>query len=384
MKKLKIVTIVGARPQFIKAAAISRAIQKFYPETIEEIIVHSGQHYDDNMSRVFFEEMSIPEPKYNLEVGSGTHGYQTAEIIRFTEKVLEDEKPGMVLVYGDTNTTLGGALAASKMHIPVAHIEAGLRSFNKSMPEEINRIVTDHVSTLLFSPTVTGIKNLAAEGFDTGALPPYSIDHPGIFHCGDVMYDNALFYSKLAESKSKILDDLKLHGKGFVLCTIHRDSNTDSSERLSAIMASLDQLSRDKNIEFILPLHPRTFKMLPVMIADDLKDRLDANPYLRMTGPVTYFDMLLLEKNCRMIITDSGGVQKESYFFRKPCLVLRSESEWKELMELGTAAIVDADPALIKQAFQSYYNQPPKQFPGIFGDGHAAEFILNELMNFLP
>jgi UDP-GlcNAc3NAcA epimerase len=383
MRKLKIITIVGARPQFIKAAAISRAIRKIYPERIEELIVHSGQHYDDNMSRVFFEEMSIPEPRFNFEVGSGTHGYQTAEIIRFTEQVLIDENPDLVLVYGDTNTTLAGALAASKLNIPIAHIEAGLRSFNKSMPEEINRIVTDHVSTLLFSPTGTGIKNLAAEGFDTAAMPPFSIDHPGIFHCGDVMYDNALYYSQLAESKSTILNDLKLHGKDFVLCTIHRDNNTDSSDRLSAIMASLDQISRDKKIEFIIPLHPRTIKMLPIMLAGDLKDRLDANPFLRMTGPVTYFDMLLLEKNCRMIITDSGGVQKESYFFQKPCLVLRAESEWKELIEIGTAAIVDADPRLIKESFIRYYSQPPVHFPAIFGDGHAAEFILGEVVKFL-
>jgi UDP-GlcNAc3NAcA epimerase len=383
VNKLKIITIVGARPQFIKAAAISRAIRKSYSDKIEEIIVHSGQHYDDNMSRIFFDEMEIPEPKFNLEVGSGTHGYQTAEIIRFTEKVIVEEKPDIVLVYGDTNTTLAGALAASKLHIPVAHIEAGLRSFNKSMPEEINRIVTDHVSTLLFSPTGTGIKNLAAEGFDTGELAPYSIDHPGVFQCGDVMYDNVIYYSHLAESKSHVLDDLKLNGKDFVLCTIHRDSNTDSSERLSKILTSLDQISRDKQIVFILPLHPRTIKMLPVMVADDLKDRLDANPYLRMIGPVTYFDMLLLENQCRMIITDSGGVQKESYFFRKPCLVLRSESEWKELIELGTAAIVDADPKMIKEGFLRYYNNPPEQFPAIFGDGHAAEFILDKLANFL-
>jgi UDP-GlcNAc3NAcA epimerase len=384
MRKLKIITIVGARPQFIKAAAISRAIQKFYPDTVEEIIVHSGQHYDDNMSRVFFEEMSIPEPKYNLDVGSGTHGYQTAEIIRFTEKVLIDEKPGMAMVYGDTNTTLAGALAASKLHIPVAHVEAGLRSFNKSMPEEINRIVTDHVSTLLFSPTETGIKNLVAEGFDINSRPPYTIDHPGVFHCGDVMYDNALFYSQLAEKRSTILNELKLHGKEFILGTIHRDSNTDSSERLSAIMASIDSISRDKQIDFILPLHPRTIKMLPLMLSEGLKDRLDVNPFLRMTGPVTYFDMLLLEKNCRMIITDSGGVQKESYFFRKPCLVLRSESEWKELIELGTATIVDANPERINKAFLNYYSNPPKDFSPVFGDGQAAAFILEQLVKFLP
>lgn len=252
------------------------------------------------------------------------------------------------------------------------------------MPEEINRILTDNVSTLLFSPTGTGIKNLAGEGFEMAALPPFTIDHPGIFHFGDVMYDNALYYSRLAESRSKILDELKLHGKEFVLCTIHRDGNTDSTNRLSAIMASLDQLSRDKKIDFILPLHPRTIKMLPLMLSDDLKDRLDANPYLRMTGPVTYFDMLLLEKNCRMIITDSGGVQKESYFFCKPCLVLRSESEWKELIDLGTATIVDAYPEKISEAFLRYYKRPPEDFPPIFGEGNAAEFILNELVKFLP
>lgn len=384
MTKLKIITIVGARPQFIKAAAISRAIQKFYPETFEEIILHSGQHYDDNMSQVFFEEMSIPKPKFNLEVGSGTHGYQTAEIIRFSEKVLLEEKPDIVIVYGDTNTTLAGALAASKLHIPVAHIEAGLRSFNKSMPEEINRVVCDHLSTLLFSPTETGIKNLVREGFDPGAMPPFSIDHPGTFHCGDVMYDNALYYSLSAEKTSKILDDLNLKGKDFILCTIHRDTNTDSSARLNAIMSSLDEISREQKIEFVLPLHPRTAKTLPVILGRKLGESIKSNPYFRICGPVTYFDMLLLENRCRMIITDSGGVQKESYFFRKPCLVLRSESEWKELIELGTATIVDADTELIADAFQRYYNRPPGQFPAIFGNGQAAEFILRQLLKFLP
>jgi UDP-GlcNAc3NAcA epimerase len=384
MNKLKIITIVGARPQFIKAAAISRAISRLYPEKIEELIVHSGQHYDDNMSRVFFDEMEIPEPKFNLETGSGTHGYQTAEIIRFTEQILLEEKPDMVIVYGDTNTTLAGALAASKLHIPMAHIEAGLRSFNKSMPEEINRVVCDHLSTWLFSPTDTGIKNLAREGFDLNALPPYTIDNPATYHCGDVMYDNALYFSESAEKRSSILTDLSLKGKDFVLCTIHRDSNTDSASRLGAIMGTLDKISRDQEIDFILPLHPRTIKMLPLILEDNLKDRLDANPFLRMTGPVTYFDMILLEKHCRMIITDSGGVQKESYFFRKPCLVLRAESEWKELIELGTATIVDANPEMIRKTFLRYYNQPPEHFPPVFGRGQAAEFILNELLKFLP
>jgi len=384
MNKLKIITIVGARPQFIKAAAVSRAVRKFYPERIHELIIHSGQHYDDNMSRIFFEELEIPEPGFNLEVGSGSHAYQTGEIIRRTEQILIDEKPDMVLVFGDTNTTLAGALAAAKMRIPVAHIEAGLRSFNKSMPEEINRIVSDHISTFLFSPTLTGIKNLTGEGFDPEARPPYSIDHPGIYHCGDVMFDNALYFKQIAEKRSTILGDLGLKEKDFILCTIHRDNNTDSAARLNAVMDTLNEISREKQVIFILPLHPRTTKMLPVMLESKLQECIAANPLFRITGPVSYFDMLVLESHCRLIITDSGGVQKESYFFRKPCLVLRPESEWQELLELGTAAIVDADPHLIREAFDRFQNQPPDQFPPIFGDGKAAEFILDELVKFLP
>ena len=384
MNKLKIITIVGARPQFIKAAAVSRAVRKHYPEKIRELIIHSGQHYDDNMSRVFFEEMEIPRPDYNLEVGSGSHAFQTAEIIRGVEMILLDEKPDMVLVYGDTNTTLAGALAAAKMHIPVAHIEAGLRSFNKSMPEEINRVLCDHLSTFLFSPTLTGFQNLVREGFRADAVQPYSIDKPRIYHCGDVMLDNALYFLQIAEKRSHILDTLFLKDKEYILCTIHRDNNTDSAVRLSAIISSLNEISRERQITIILPLHPRTTKMLPVMLDGKTRESIKANPFFRMTSPVSYFDMLLLESRCRMIITDSGGVQKESYFFRKPCLVLRPESEWKELIELGTAAIVDADPSLILEAFNRFLKQPPDLFPSIFGDGKTAEFILDELVKFLP
>jgi UDP-GlcNAc3NAcA epimerase len=384
MNKFKIVTIVGARPQFIKAAAISRAAGKYFAEKIQEVIIHSGQHYDDNMSRIFFEELEIPEPDYNLEVGSGSHGYQTAEMIRRTEQILLEEKPDVVLVYGDTNTTLAGALAASKLRIPVAHIEAGLRSFNKSMPEEINRVLCDHVSTFLFAPTPTGFKNLVQEGFNPDARPPYSIDNPVIYQCGDVMYDNSLYFHLLAEKRSLILDNLKLREKDFILCTIHRDNNTDSAGRLNAIMGSLDEISRSEKISFILPLHPRTSKMLPILLEDKLHNSILSNPFLQFSGPVTYFDMLMLESHCRMIITDSGGVQKEAYFFRKPCLVLRPESEWKELVELGSAAIVDADTQLIREAFYNYQKQPAFEFPAIFGDGRTAEFILDELVKFLP
>ena len=377
------VTIVGARPQFIKAAAVSRAVRTSFPEMIREVIIHTGQHYDDDMSKVFFKEMEIPEPDYHLEVGSGNHGYQTGEIIRRTEETLLAEKPDVVLVYGDTNTTMAGAIAASKLHFPIAHIEAGLRSFNKSMPEEINRIVCDHLSTFLFSPTHTGIKNLIREGFAEHAKPPFSIDNPGIYHCGDVMLDNALYFTDKAEESSHILEELDLKAKEFVLCTLHRNNNTDSALRLNAIMDTLNEISRGRQIQFILPLHPRTAKMLPVILESGLRESIKANPFFRVTAPVTYFDMLLLESRCRMIITDSGGVQKESYFFRKPCLVLRPESEWKELLEAGTAVITDAEPGKIKLAFDLYYSQPPDRFPPLFGDGKAAEFILGELVKFL-
>jgi UDP-GlcNAc3NAcA epimerase len=380
MNKLKIVTIVGARPQFIKAAALSRAVRTQFSDRIQELIIHTGQHYDDNMSRVFFEEMEIPEPDYNLEVGSGSHGYQTAEIIRRVETILLEEKPGVVLVYGDTNSTLAGALAAAKLHIPVAHVEAGLRSFNKSMPEEINRVACDHMSTYLFSPTKTGYQNLLKEGFDMGTKPPYSIDNPGIYHCGDVMLDNALHFTKIAEQKSHILEDLGIKENNFILCTIHRDHNTDSTIRLNAIIDTLNEISLKSKLHFTLPLHPRTTKMLPALLETSLQKNIASNPFFKIIAPVTYFDMLMLESRCRMIITDSGGVQKESFFFKKPCLVLRPESEWKELIEMGTAVLVDASPHLIREAFDRFLNQPPEHFPEIFGDGKAAEFILNELV----
>jgi len=383
MNKIRIITIIGARPQFIKAAAVSRAIRNLRPGVIEERIIHSGQHYDNNMSGIFFEELEIPEPAYNLEVGSGSHAFQTGEIMRRAEQVMITEKPQLVLVYGDTNTTLAGALAASKLGIPVAHIEAGLRSFNRSMPEEINRVLCDHLSTLLFSPTLTGIQNLAREGFEPGIMAPFSSDHPAVYHCGDVMYDNAIYFAEKSEKSSKVIKDLGLVEDKFILCTIHRDSNTDSPERLNAIMQTIDEISRAEQIMFILPLHPRTAKMIPVNLGSSLQESISANPFMRVTGPVSYLDMLVLERKCRMIITDSGGVQKESYFFRKPCLVLRPESEWQELIDLGTAAIVDARPNLIREAFMNYLIHPPRNFPEIFGDGRASEFITGELVKFL-
>jgi UDP-GlcNAc3NAcA epimerase len=336
------------------------------------------------MSQVFFKEMEIPLPSYNLDIGSGNHGYQTGAMLQGIEKILLDEKPDAVLVYGDTNTTLAGALAAAKLHIPVAHVEAGLRSFNKSMPEEINRLTCDHVSTFLFSPTQTGIANLAREGFDVNAGPPYSSNHPAIYHCGDVMLDNAIYFTQSAQNKSSVLSNLGILNKDFILCTIHRDNNTDSPKRLNDIFRALDELSRDFQMSFVLPLHPRTHKMMAAYLEGPVKASISKNPHLLVIQPVSYFDMLELESRCKMVITDSGGVQKESYFFHKPSLVMRSETEWKELPGAGASAVVDADGTAIREAFTKYFNDPPRQYPPLFGDGTAARFILGELVKFLP
>lgn len=382
MKRFRIISIVGARPQFIKVAAICRAAREHFAERIDHLIIHTGQHYDENMSKVFFDEMEIPEPDFNLETGSGSHGFQTAGIMLRTEKVLEQEKPDIVIVYGDTNSTLAGALAAAKMHIPVAHIEAGLRSFNKSMPEEINRVVADHVATLLFTPTKAGQENLAREGF-AEAVPPYSANNPAVFHCGDVMYDNALYYSSAAEKKTEMLDRLDLHDIPFILLTIHRENNTDSADRLERILGTLNELSREYGITCVFPMHPRTRKMTAGRQFQKLMSEIGANLLFKVTGPLSYFETLLLEKNCQMVITDSGGVQKESFFFRKPCLVLRDGSEWSELVELGTARLVDDDTAKIRASFAHFLKNPPTHFPGIYGDGRSAEFILGELVKFL-
>lgn len=380
MTKLKITTIVGARPQFIKAAAISRAIRLDFSDRIEETIIHSGQHYDDNLSAIFFREMEIPEPAFHLNAGSATHGAQTGEMLAKAEDILLQQRPDVVIVYGDTNTTLAGALAASKLHIPVAHIEAGLRSFNKSMPEEVNRVMTDHVSTWLFTPTLTGFNNLLREGFDPQTTSPYAIDRPGIFHCGDVMFDNTLYFREKAEENASIIARYNFNDQAFVLCTLHRDLNTDQPDRLHAILSTFHALSQEHQMTFLLPLHPRTLKMMSLSVYRPLSEDILKNQYLQMIEPVGFLDMLYLESRARMIITDSGGVQKESYFFQKPCLVLRPESEWKELVELETTLLVDADPGKIRSGFHQFLQNPPHDFPAIFGDGHAAQFILKEIM----
>jgi len=376
---MKIVTIIGARPQIIKAAAISRAISKSFSDSIKEIIVHTGQHYDANMSQVFFDELGIPQPDINLGTGSGRHGRQTALMIEGIENILLEEKPDYLVVYGDTNSTLAGGIAASKIHIPVVHIEAGLRSFNKSMPEEINRIMCDHVSTLLFTPTITGYNNLIREGFieNTGKA---DIDHPVIYHCGDVMYDNTLHFSEVAEQKSQILKQHGLEDSQYLLATIHRDNNTDDPQRLEAIFAALDNLGRKHNITIVLPLHPRTSKLLHVNLPASLLSEVLSNKWLKIIPPVSFLDMTLLEKHAGIILTDSGGVQKEAYFFRKPCVIVRPETEWVEITQAGAGIIADADTNRIINATEYFLNKPAIDYKPVFGDGKAAEFICSKML----
>ena len=378
---IKIVTIIGARPQIIKAAALSRAIKNNFSSQITEIIVHTGQHYDDNMSQVFFDELEIPLPNYNLNVGSGNHGKQTATMISAIEDVLLIEKPNAIVLYGDTNSTLAGAMAASKIHIPVIHIEAGLRSFNKSMPEEINRIMCDHVSTLLFSPTKTGYDNLIQEGFLSQTKAPYSIDNPKIYHCGDVMYDNSLFFSKISDVKTSIINDLKLKNNGFILATIHRNNNTDEPIRLNALFKSLNDISINHQLQIVLPLHPRTSNLLDRNLSKDLAEAIRLNSNFKIISPVSFLEMLALEKNCCLVMTDSGGVQKEAFYFEKPCVILRPETEWIELLENGAALIADADENKIKFSFEQLIAKKDLSFPKLYGDGNAAEFICSEIIN---
>lgn len=380
---IKILTIIGARPQIIKAAALSRAIKNKFSASVREVIVHTGQHYDANMSQVFFDEMNIPAPDYNLNTGSGSHGKQTAAMIVGIEEILVKEKPQAIVLYGDTNSTLAGAIAASKIHIPVVHIEAGLRSYSKAMPEEVNRILCDHVSSFLFSPTRTGFDNLLKEGFKENAIAPYTADNPKIYHCGDVMYDNSLYFSDISAQKTDIISRLKLETGNFILATIHRNNNTDEPVRLNALFKSLNDISLHYRQDVVLPLHPRTSKLLETNLDKEILGKIRSNPLFKITEPATFLEMVALEKNCRMVMTDSGGVQKEAFYFKKPCIILRPETEWVELVECGAAIVADADEDRIKQAFEIIWSKKDFTFPPFYGDGKAAEFICNELVSYL-
>ena len=386
MKRL--LTIIGARPQIIKAAAISRAIQSHFSEQIEEHILHTGQHYDQNMSAVFFDELGIPEPHYNLQVGSGTHATQTARITEGVEQVLlqaaQEGKPfDGVIVYGDTNSTLAASIAAVKIHVPVFHIEAGLRSFNMSMPEEVNRIVCDQLSSILFTPTETGLRNLRAEGFAEGGIKQRvrfaNGQGPRVILSGDVMYDNSLYFSQIADRKSDIIERLGLTPRGFVLATIHRPANTDNATNLQSIFAALLDIAEQEQIDIVLPLHPRTRKILPEQLTKELLARIERTPHMKIIEPASFFEIIRLEKNARVVMTDSGGVQKEAFFFETPCVILRPETEWVEIVEAGAGVIADADYQRIMNAYRQLAGKAVT-FPPLFGDGHASEKILEAIL----
>ena len=353
---MKIVTIVGARPQFVKCAPLSRELRK---EHIE-ILVHTGQHYDAEMSDIFFSDLSLPEPDYYLDVGSGSHGTQTGEILARIEQVLMKEKPDMAIVFGDTNSTLAGALAAVKLHIPVAHVEAGLRSFDRTMPEEINRGVTDHISDLLFCPTETAVRNLAAEGITMG-----------VHLAGDVMVD-ALEYNKgIAEHKSRILERSGLSSKEYLVVTVHRPANTDDRENLESILAALGE----SGLPVLFPVHPRTRKML---VEYKLWDRLPGN--VITTEPLGYLDMLQAMAHAKKILTDSGGIQKEAYMLGVSCITLRDKTEWIETVEDGWNVLVGADRERIVEMIRTF--SPEKERSMIFGEMGASGRIADIITDF--
>ncbi len=379
---IKLLTIIGARPQIIKAAAISRSVAKYFPDKIEEKILHTGQHYDANMSQVFFDELGIPQPDYNLGVGSGSHGVQTAKMIAGIEKVLTSEHFDGIILYGDTNSTLAGAVAASKIHIPVFHIEAGLRSFNMTMPEEVNRIVCDQLSSICFSPTQTGIDNLKCEGFFDSPAKFKNGKGRLVVNSGDVMYDNSMYFASLAEQKSDILKKLNIKPGEYILTTIHRPNNTDDPTRLTAIISSLLSITERDGITLVLPLHPRTKNLLDKNLAKDVYDKLISSPRVKIIPPASFFEIIVLEKNARIVMTDSGGVQKESFFFERPCVILRPETEWVEIVEHGAGVIADADPERIINAYDKLVGTAPT-FPPLFGDAHASEHILATIQKYL-
>jgi UDP-GlcNAc3NAcA epimerase len=379
----KIITIVGARPQIIKSSAISRAVQNHFKDSLSEVIVHTGQHYDENMSAVFFEEMKIPRPKYNLNVGSGGHGAQTAKMLEGLEEIFLNEKPDGVLVYGDTNSTIAGALAAIKIHIPVIHVEAGLRSFNKMMPEEINRIACDHMSMILFTPTPTGLENLSKEGYSMVVPSKVDLNNPVVYHCGDIMYDNSLHFSDISDEKSDLMKKLGLEPNNFLLCTIHRDGNTDIPENLTQIFSALLKIQAVEKVPIVLPLHPRTKKKMQENLSSEMQAKIAANEGIKIIDPAGFLDIIALEKNARMIVTDSGGLQKESFFFKKPCIILRPQTEWVEIVNNGNALLADSDEGRILEAHKTLSSKTDYSFPSFYGDGKAAEFICEKILKHL-
>jgi len=400
---MKVVTVVGARPQFVKAAAVRRAIEAYSQrgslarrrgskKTFQEVLIHTGQHYDYGMDGVFFEELQLPKPDYHLGVGSGSHAQQTALMLERIETIVQKEEPDGVMVYGDTNSTLAGALVAAKLNIPVAHVEAGLRSYNRVMPEETNRVLTDHLSTLLFCPTRQSVENLAKEGIRNGKKKV-------VKRVGDVMYDSILYYSAMADKTSTLLQDLGLSTPNaerrtpddsmsgsfsprasrltnYYLATLHRAENTDDPVKLKSVLAALHEIGKDAPV--ILPLHPRTKKMMKTYGLRFSGERI------REIDPVSYLDMLSLEKNAGAILTDSGGVQKEAYWFNVPCFTLREETEWGETVESGWNVLVGTETRrIVEEVKRRRRRKPLRKGTRLFGDGKASETIVRSLARWI-
>lgn len=378
----KILTIIGARPQIIKAAALSRAIRVGFADMVQEKILHTGQHYDENMSSVFFDELNIPQPDYNLNVGSGAHGAQTARMIEGIENVLTAEKFDGIVLYGDTNSTLAGAVAAAKLHIPIFHIEAGLRSFNMSMPEEVNRIACDHLSSILFAPTQVAIDNLTNEGFMNSQAHFKNGKARLVLNSGDVMYDNSMFFASIAEAQSNILSEIGLQPNDFILATIHRDNNTDIAERLNNIFRALVDIAENNHKTIVLPLHPRTAKLLQQNLDAELYTRVVSCGMIKIIEPVSFLDMIMLERSASLVMTDSGGVQKEAFFFEKPTIILRPETEWIEIINNNAGILVDADYDRIVAAYDELSSRKV-EFPQLFGDANAATFIVKQILTYI-
>lgn len=377
-RSIRILTVIGARPQIIKAAALSRAVQRV--SGLVQVLLDTGQHYDENMAGAFYDELGIPRADISLNVGSAGHGEQTARMLEGVERAVIEHRPDALLVFGDTNSTLAGSLAAAKLNVPLAHVEAGLRSFDRRMPEEVNRIVSDHCSTWLFCPTDTAVKNLLHEGFDTAWSGKADAYKPAVANVGDVMFDNHLHFSAIARQRSSILSDLGLRPGAFALVTVHRAGNTDDPDRLNAIFRSILEMTERHGLDVVLPLHPRSRNRMDALLRDGIRDGIRRSARIRIVPPAGLFDMIALEESARIILTDSGGVQKEAYFCGTPCVILRSTTEWSELLDSGASMLADADPVRIASCVERFLAHGMPACPPVFGNGAAAMAVCLRLM----
>lgn len=381
LNMIKILTIIGARPQFIKAGALSRTIRNHYQNQIEEIIVHTGQHYDKKLSSVFFNELDIPEEKYNLKIGSGSHAEQTAKMLIEIEKVTIKENPNAILVYGDTNSTLAACLVGIKLDINVIHVEAGVRSYNKKFPEEVNRLICDHMSSVLFVPSDAGLESLGMENFNLEYKSGNKVNasNPAVFRCGDIMYDNTLYFKdRIGSSGISVFEKYKTPKEDYILATMHRPSNVDEFGTLESILRAFNTIINDYNKSIVLPLHPRTKSKLEEM--PSLQELL-LNERLFIIEPISFLEMIEFEQNTDLVITDSGGVQKEAYFLNKPCLIMLDETPWPELVESGNALLVGSEYNKIVNGVNYFlFEKIELNFPLLYGDGRTSEFICQRLI----